>query len=238
MTQINDLFIKMIAKLGYDWDTDIDNEYGNGDGTLIKAEFRRYINVNAEWSGTRSNMNDLVDKFWDKMDIKDDAGFFKGADNTKFHNLNALDETEIDRFNKDSDNKKYFDFYTKIDKYVDNYTQTIDGVDKETLKSELKNKLYDIMMPYIDHEEFDTKLINEFIKANTQAVANVIANNLKTSAQDKVSEALSGNTYGYNLANDKTLTSIIDKYISTISGTENWDTSANKYFNDINFFWL
>lgn len=232
MTQINDFF-KMIAKLGADWHTNIDKEYGNNDGTLIKAEFRRYIN--AEWSGTRSNMNDLVDNFWSTMDKDHDAGNFT-KNGVKFHDLNALDETEIVNFN--NDNEKYFDFYTQIDKYVDNNTKTIDSIDIDiaTLKSELKNMLYDIMMPYLDNvsdASFNDKLKEEFSKANTQAVAKVIANNLKTLAQAEVSEALSGNTYGYDIANDKTLTSIIDEYIRTISGTENWDTSANKYFNDI-----
>ena len=74
-----------------DWKTKADK---NGDGTIIKSEFRYYMEENFEWDGetTDAGKNDLINSFWKSVDANQKSGKISG---TKYRNKNALDSKEI-----------------------------------------------------------------------------------------------------------------------------------------------
>ena len=79
-----------LAKQG-DWVNEADK---NGDGAVIKSEFRDFMEENFEWNGeesTDSAKNDLINSFWKTIDTNQ-SGKVSG---TKLKNKNALDKKEL-----------------------------------------------------------------------------------------------------------------------------------------------
>ena len=102
-------FLAQYQKEGSSWTDIADSEHGNGDGTVIKSEFRAFLN--AEWNGEENGelTNDLINSFWKKIDTNQSATKIKG---TKLKNLNALDKKEVEALDKK------LEVYVAFDKYV------------------------------------------------------------------------------------------------------------------------
>ena len=85
---------QFLAKQG-DWVSAADQ---NGDGAIVKAEFRDFMENSYEWDGetTEEGKNDLINTFWKSIDTKQ-AGNISG---TKLKNKNALDSNEIAAMDK------------------------------------------------------------------------------------------------------------------------------------------
>ena len=85
---------QFLAKQG-DWVAAADT---NSDGTVIKSEFRTFMEENFEWDGetTEEGKNDLINNFWKTIDSKQ-TGSISG---TNLKNKNALDSNEIAAMDK------------------------------------------------------------------------------------------------------------------------------------------
>ena len=88
-------FIASFEKKG-GWENVADG-YGSGkkDGTVIKSEFRAFVNGEfANWNGNEGGTvsNDIINDFWKAIDTNTSASKIAG---TKLKNLNALDKNEL-----------------------------------------------------------------------------------------------------------------------------------------------
>ena len=104
-------FLSNFEKGEQSWTNVADGEYGNADGTVIKSEFRKFLN--AEWNGEQNGElnNDLINTFWKKIDTNTSASKIKG---TKLRNLNALDKEEAGNLDKK------LEAYVQLNEFVAN----------------------------------------------------------------------------------------------------------------------
>ena len=109
-----------IGKLGANWDQAIDQDatHGNKNGVLQKSELRSYLKGNVqEWSGEESNVDDLINKFWESIDTNisaSDKNKITTNDNRQISNVNALSQDEV----KAMENKVLL--YEKVNEFTSN----------------------------------------------------------------------------------------------------------------------
>ncbi len=196
-----------------DWKADADK---NGDNTIVKAEFRSFLlGSDFDWEGI-SNKEDLISNFWHSIDVNT-SGKISGG---KCSNKNALDKKELARVgNNIKATNKVNEFVKKItapselstkykDKWknsvkigmINNAIEFLSNQTKELSDEELNSILNDAQMQSI----YKTSSI----KATADYMALQLMDNLKTQYAD------------YSVGDDKVLKSIIDNYISTLSGDE------------------
>ena len=191
-----------LAKQG-DWATAADK---NGDGTVIKSEFRQYMENNYEWNGEdASAKSDLINQFWKEIDTKQ-----SGKLNKKLNNKGALDKNEINTMNN------------KIQMYetLNQYTSTIEVPSvvqdrtnwKKSVAESLANKVDAYIKANKSAEDLEAYLQEISPEIERKATADYCANQyLNTEMKDIVKE------YGYSYADDSTLQGMIDNYISQLS---------------------
>ncbi len=191
-----------LAKQG-DWATAADK---NGDGTVIKSEFRQYMENNYEWNGEdASAKSDLINQFWKEIDTKQ-----SGKLNKKLNNKGALDKNEINTMNN------------KIQMYetLNQYTSTIEVPSvvqdrtnwKKSVAESLANKVDAYISSNKSADNLEAYLQEISPEIERKATADYCANQyLNTEMKDIVKE------YGYSYADDSTLQGMIDNYISQLS---------------------
>ena len=110
-------FYQFLAKQGQNWTEVADSKYGNDDGSVIKAEFKNFIN--AEWNGEEMGLDlttDLVNKFWKKIDTNQSTSVIKGTDDIR--NYNGLDDKEIENM------ETRIVAYQQVNEYSDEYIKS------------------------------------------------------------------------------------------------------------------
>lgn len=200
-----------LAKQG-DWATAADK---NGDGTVIKSEFRQYMENNYEWNGEdASAKSDLINQFWKEIDTKQ-----SGKLNKKLNNKGALDKNEINTMNN------------KIQMYetLNQYTSTIEVPSvvqdrtnwKKSVAESLANKVDAYISSNKSADDLEAYLQEISPEIERKATADYCANQyLNTEMKDIVKE------YGYSYADDSTLQGMIDNYISQLSANSGEIPSA------------
>ena len=191
-----------LAKQG-DWVTAADKD---SDGTVIKSEFRQYMENNYEWNGEdASAKSDLINRFWKEIDTKQ-----SGKLNKKLNNKGALDKNEINTMNN------------KIQMYetLNQYTSTIEVPSvvqdrtnwKKSVAESLANKVDAYISSNKSADDLEAYLQEISPEIERKATADYCANQyLNTEMKDIVKE------YGYSYADDSTLQGMIDNYISQLS---------------------
>ena len=206
-------FLASYKKEGENIADTIDTTYGNSDGTLIKGEFRTFVETEFEnWSGEEKSdteINDLVNKFWKTIDTNTSAKKIKG---TRLKNLNALDSTEEENM------EKKLELYVQFDKYVAGIeipsVLTSKGSEwKKAVVAELSVVL----------EEFATKGSSEDLETALDAKLAEISNKQTATFcaveyQNELATSLLKDYSDYKIADDSTLQQLIDKYVSSIGG--------------------
>ena len=114
MSEVNTTkFYQFLSKYQADggWDKVADEKYGNEDGTVLKSEFRKFMN--AEWNGEENGelTNDLINSFWKKIDTNTSASKIAG---TKWKNCNGLDKNETAAL------EKRLEVYVQFDEFLAN----------------------------------------------------------------------------------------------------------------------
>ena len=225
MTEINTTkFYQFLSKYqedGKSWADVADSSYGNNDGTVIKAEFRKFLN--AEWNGEANGelSNDLINTFWKKIDTNTSASKISG---TKLKNLNALDKKELASLDKK------LEVYVDFNEFVKNNVK-IPNVLSSTgnqWKTAVTNELNVILEAFIAGGANGD--LNSILGAVYQTIANEqTALYCAVEYQETLKESILKDYPEYKVADDKTLDELIKAYIKTV-GT---DIDAKQIKEDI-----
>ena len=192
-----------LAKQG-DWATAADK---NGDGTVIKSEFRQYMENNYEWNGEdASAKSDLINQFWKEIDTKQ-----SGKLNKKLNNKGALDKNEINTMNNKIQMYEILNNFTSNSIEVPSVVQDRTNWKKSVAES-LTNKVDAYIKANKSADDLEAYLQEISPEIERKATADYCANQyLNTEMKDIVKE------YGYSYADDSTLQGMIDNYISQLS---------------------
>ena len=192
-----------LAKQG-DWATAADK---NGDGTVIKSEFRQYMENNYEWNGEdASAKSDLINQFWKEIDTKQ-----SGKLNKKLNNKGALDKNEINTMNNKIQMYEILNNFTSNSIEVPSVVQDRTNWKKSVAES-LANKVDAYIKANKSADDLEAYLQEISPEIERKATADYCANQyLNTEMKDIVKE------YGYSYADDSTLQGMIDNYISQLS---------------------
>lgn len=225
MTEVNTTkfyqFLSKYQKDGETWADVADSNYGNDDGTVIKAEFRKFIN--AEWNGEENGelSNDLINSFWKKIDTNTSATKISG---TKLRNLNALDKNEVANLDKK------LEVYVQFDKFVEENV-VIPNVLSST-GNQWKSSVVDELSVIL--ESFLAGGANGDLNAILGAVYQTIANEqtalyCAVEYQETLKDGILKDYPEYKVADDKTLDALIKEYIKTVGA----DVDAKQIREDI-----
>ena len=192
-----------LAKQG-DWVTAADKD---SDGTVIKSEFRQYMENNYEWNGEdASAKSDLINRFWKEIDTKQ-----SGKLNKKLNNKGALDKNEINTMNNKIQMYEILNNFTSNSIEVPSVVQDRTNWKKSVAES-LANKVDAYISSNKSADDLEAYLQEISPEIERKATADYCANQyLNTEMKDIVKE------YGYSYADDSTLQGMIDNYISQLS---------------------
>ena len=187
-----------------DWKTKADK---SGDGTIIKSEFRSFMENNYEWDGetTDAGKNDLINSFWKAIDTNRSDKL----SGTRYKNKNALDKNEI------STMENRIAIYDKLNEYVSEIDAPTEVSDRTAWKKSVSESLANTTETLIQKGVTADNLADELDKilenVKNKTTADYCANEyLNTAMKDIVKE------YGYAYADDTTLNGIIDNYIQNL----------------------
>ena len=206
-----------LAKQG-DWVTAADK---NGDGTVIKSEFRQYMENNYEWNGEdASAKSDLINQFWKEIDTKQ-----SGKLNKKLNNKGALDKNEINTMNNKIQMYEILNNFTSNSIEVPSVVQDRTNWKKSVAES-LANKVDAYISSNKSADDLEAYLQEISPAIERKATADYCANQyLNTEMKDIVKK------YGYSYADDSTLQGMIDNYISQLSAN-NGEIPSDEEINE------
>lgn len=186
-----------------DWKQEVDETYGNSDGTLIKYEVRKFLETEFDFQDG-DNKDDIVNRFWASIDTKTTGN----VGLTGISNKNALDNDEL----------KKMELGIKASELVNEFMagKTPDGTSisnvkgwRDSVNAGVLNKVLDFLKKS-NADSIDTvtqdKLEQFYQVVSRKATADYVASE---TIQDKL-----GDIDNYDVANDKTLSKIIDSYIN------------------------
>lgn len=225
MTEVNSRkfyqFLAGFQQNGKNWVDVADSNYGNGDGTVIKSEFRKFMN--AEWNGEENGelTNDLINSFWKKIDTNTSASKIAG---TKLKNLNALDKTEVANLDKQLEVYVAFDEFVANNVKIPNVLATTGSQWKSDVTEQLSAKLEQYIAGGYSGD-LNTILAEAYPQIANTCTAQYCAVEYQTSLIGSVLKEYPD----YKVADDTTLQSLITAYISTIDA----DTEPNSIKEEI-----
>lgn len=194
---------QFLANLG-DWKTKADK---NGDGTIIKSEFRTFMEGNFEWDGetTDAGKNDLINSFWKAIDTNQ-SGKISG---TRYKNKNALDSKEINAM------QDRIAIYESLNTYVADIQAPNEISDKagwkKSISASLANTTETLIKQGVTADTLAEELDKIIENVKNKTTADYCANEyLNTSMKDVVKQ------YGYAYADDATLKGIIDNFVNNL----------------------
>lgn len=192
------------------WKKEVDEKFGNGDGTVIKTEFRNFM-LNEFNFDPGDNENDIINKFWASIDTKTSGK----VGSTGLSNKNALDADELKRA------EEAINATNKINEFVSKQEvpSGISNVEnwRNSVKESLLNKALVFLKQNKDAKAEDWDINAAFQATNRQTTADYVA---KETIQD-----ILGEIEGYDADKDNTLSKIIDTYVRSLSADET--TSIN-----------
>lgn len=214
---------QFLAKQG-NWVTEAD---ANGDGAIIKTEFRNYMEENFDWDGTPSDSekNDLINTFWNTIDTNQ-GGKISG---TNLKNKNALDSKEIDSM------EARIEMYEILNEFTSTITAPSVVSDTAGWKKSVSEGLGALVEQYIRDggkaENLEAFLVEQAPAVEQKTTADYCANEyLKNEMTDFVKE------YGYSYADDTTLQNIIDSYIQNIPTDVSFEDIQSTVINIIDSY--
>ena len=177
----------------------------NSDGTVLKSEFRTFMEENFEWDGetTEAGKNDLINSFWKTIDTKQ-SGSIKG---TSYKNKNALDSTELAAMDKK------IAYYEILNDFTADLSAPSVVSDSANWKKSVSAGLAALVEKYTgSEEELLAYLEEKSPEIEAKTTADYCANEYLKSEMESVVK-----DYGYAYADDSTLQGIIDSYIQSIT---------------------
>lgn len=186
-----------------DWKAKADR---NGDGTVIKSEFRTFMEENFEWNGEdTSAKNDLINSFWKSIDTNK-SGNVKG---TKLKNLNALDSNEIDKMGQK------IQVYEELNTYLESVSAPNEVNNKAQWKKSVSESLRNYTETFIQKGGKAENLAAYLDEVRTQVENKTTAD---LCAQEYIAQAMEDvvKEYGYAYGTDTTLNEIISSYVKNL----------------------
>ena len=188
-----------------DWKTAAD-KMGNGNGTVIKTEFRAYLLTSGFKFNNGENKEDLIDAFWKSIDVNTKGKVSSGSGTS---NKNALDSKELENIEKTLEaTKKVISFMQSKDA-----PSGLDEQYRTSWKNSVKQGLiYRASEQIKSGGEITDEWMNEaFRLSSAKATADYTATAMIKSEL--------GNIDGYAVGDDKDLKAVIEEYISELDGS-------------------
>lgn len=189
---------QFLGTLG-DWKTKMDK---NEDGTIIKAEFREFMNnSDFEWDGTPtdSDKNSIIDQFWAKFDTNRTNAKISGS---KYRNKNALDNNEINTM------QETIGIYENLNTYTSKLTAPT-GVDAAAWKKSVSESLATLTETFIKEggkaDDLAAYLDEQIEKVEARTTADQYAVAIAKEYKSQLNN--------YDLYSDSTFKSFLDTYI-------------------------
>lgn len=189
---------QFLGTLG-DWKTKMDK---NEDGTIIKAEFREFMNnSDFEWDGTPtdSDKNSIIDQFWTKFDTNRTNAKISGS---KYRNKNALDNNEINTM------QETIGIYENLNTYTSKLTAPT-GVDAAAWKKSVSESLATLTETFIKEggkaDDLAAYLDEQIEKVEARTTADQYAVAIAKEYKSQLNN--------YDLYSDSTFKSFLDAYI-------------------------
>ncbi len=187
-----------------DWVSAADKD---GDGTVVKTEFRNFMEDNFEWDGetTEAGKNDLINSFWNTIDTKQ-SGKISG---TNLKDKNALNKDEIAAM------QDRIEMYEILNEFTSTISAPYVVQDAAGWKKSVSEGLGALVETYISQggkpDDLEAYLEEKSVSVEQKATADYCANEyLKKTMTDFIKE------YGYSYAEDGTLQGIINTYVQNI----------------------
>ena len=190
---------QFLGTLG-DWKSKMDK---NNDGTIIKSEFRNFMNDDFEWDGTPSDSekNSVIDQFWAKFDTNKSN---TKIGSTRYRNKNALDNNEIDTM------QQKIGIYENLNTYTSKLTAP-SGVDTSAWKASVIESLAALTETFIQKggkaDDLNAYLDEQIVKIKARTTADQMAVTIGKQFKSSLS--------GYDIYSDSTFKGFIDAYIQT-----------------------
>ena len=207
-------FYQFLANQGQNWTEVADSKYGNDDGSVIKAEFKEFIN--AEWNGEEMGLDlttDLVNQFWKKIDSNQSTSVIKGTNNIR--NYNALDDKEVENM------EKRIVAYQQFNEYSEEYIKS-PGVFSSS-DADWKNDVETDLMVHL--EEWITNGcegdLTEYLEQFRPAIeSKYTAQYCAIEYQNELVDDVLKDYPDYKIADDSSLQDLISTYVKNISESE------------------
>lgn len=190
---------QFLGTLG-DWKSKMDT---NNDGTIIKSEFRNFMNDDFEWDGTPSDSekNSVIDQFWAKFDTNKSN---TKIGSTRYRNKNALDNNEIDTM------QQKIGIYENLNTYTSKLTAP-SGVDSSAWKASVAESLAALTETFIQKggkaDDLNAYLDEQIVKIKARTTADQMA--------ITIGKQFKSSLGGYDIYSDSTFKGFIDAYIQT-----------------------
>ena len=179
----------------------------NGDGAVVKTEFRSFMQENFEWDGetTEAGKNDLINSFWNTIDT-DQSGKISG---TNLKDKNALNKDEIAAM------QDRIEMYEILNDFTSTLSAPSVVQDAAGWKKSVSEGLGALVETFIKQggkpDELEAYLEEKSASVEQKATADYCANEyMKKTMTDLIQE------YGYSYAEDGTLQGIINTYVKNI----------------------
>lgn len=205
MSSVDSSKVYLFLSKNKNWQTEADK---NSDGKIIKSEFRTYMEGNYNWNGEdASAKSDLINAFWKEIDTNQSGKLSK-----KLNNKGALDDSELNTINKKIEMYDILNDYIKslnAPSVVSNKTQW-----KQSVEEGLTSKVEEYIKSGKSVEELTAYIAELAPVIERKATADYCANQYLANDMKNVLK-----NYSYAYADDSTLQSMINNYISQL-GTE------------------
>ena len=185
---------------------------GKKDGTVIKSEFRAFMKENfASWNGesnTVKEVNDLVDRFWNKIDTNTSEKKIAG---TAYKDLNGLNNDEVEALGNKLELYVAFDNYmSKISAPKVLTTQAMQW--KKDVRDGLSVSLEEYIKQGGSKDGLEAYLEQIRPTVENKATANCCAKEY----QDSLASGILKDYKDFDIRSDEDLQNIINKYLEGI----------------------
>lgn len=210
---------QFLNKYNGDWKADADI---NNDNTIIKTEFRTFLNSNFQWNGeTDKQKEDIITTFWKSIDTQTTGKLTNGKGISDKNALNADELVNVENNIKATD---------LVVKYVKNISMP-EGIDskyqtkwKESVKAGMINRAIEFLKNGTLEELTEEKLNEFYGLSSIKATADYKA---YTEIDSQLGEY---KDLGYTAGDDTVLQGVINDYISQL---EDEGKSQSEVLNDV-----
>lgn len=184
-----------------------EEEMAGSDGIISKAEFKKYFNDNFDFSSIEGKQDDLVNSFWNSMNINT-SGTVSGS---KLTQKGAMDKKEQQAMmNRIEADERVTEFVSGLD--IPSFVKDETGCKKQIFAKLMDLVEKNILKKYKNLDDLDTLLENNVKAIKNAAVAEIYANECVAEYAKEAVEK-----YDYKVDDDQTLKNMIKNLAKRIN---------------------